>query len=192
MTVPASPPAAEVAVSFVPHRLRAADQWRFVLRRVYPRAVDPLRSALVRWAFMTGYLALVGAFVGFVLSPALPPALMAGCGAVGAQVLPWRIRRIKRLLLRGMGPAEVYTVTVGPAGATVENATRVLLLRWVGATGVLVTAHEVVIRYRTLDVVSVPARTFDDDAHLGRFVTLARSRIADAAGGAGQGGSTPP
>ena len=171
----------EVAVSFAPRQLRPADRWRFVLRRIDPRSRDPIRAAVWRCLLLTADLAGSGALASILSEGRVPLLPMVALGVAASVVQPYRLWRIERLLLgRFVGP-EAYAVTLGPAGATVATETRVLLLRWAGATGVLATAAEVVLQFRAGDVATAPASAFDDEAHLARFVAVARSHVAATA-----------
>ena len=173
-------PDSTVSVAFIPRQLRGSDQWRFVLRRINPGARAPLRFAVSGPRFLTPYLGFVGEFLAlmhWVNAPA--SVLVVSFMAVGLLV-PLRLWRTKRALMATMGPSATYEVGVGPTGATVQTSVRSLRVRWTVGTTLIVTLHEVTIRFPTLDVINVPVRAFRDDVHLGQFVTVVRSGLATA------------
>ena len=173
------PPEVSVAVALL--RLSAVEQWRYVLRRVYPRSRDPIRTGVVRTLLLTGYLAFVGAFVALLGQMIPAPWTLAVAGAVCSLLWPRRLWSVKRASIALWRRSDTFEVDLGPAGIAIRSAFQVLTVRWGGIDDLISTPREVVIRLRSGAVLSIPARAFRDDAHLGRFVTTVRSRMTAAA-----------
>ena len=168
------------SVEFAPRQLPRLDRWRFVLRRLYPRAGDPVRYAAVHSLLGVAYFGFVGVFLAVIGATTWHPAWMAVVGVVAGLILPLQIWRRVRATLRTVGEREVWAVDLDATGITVRTPDRTALVLWRAAKGVLVTPREVVIQFRIPDVVSVPSLVFRDPSHRDRFVALARERIAAA------------
>ncbi len=161
------------SVEFAPRQLSPRDQWRFVLRRLYRRSRDPIRSAVVRSLLLIAYFGLVGVFLTMIGATTWPPAAMAVIGLI----LPLQIWRRVRATIRTVGEWEVWAIDLDETGVTVRTADRTALVLWRAVTGVLVTPREVVIQFRIPDVVSIPSPVFRDPAHRDRFIAFARAQI---------------
>lgn len=165
------------SVDFAPRQLSPVDQGRFILRRLYPRARDPVRYAVVRSLLGVGYFGIVGAFLAVIGATPLHPALMTVIGMGVALIPPLQQWRTVRASLRTVGEWEVWAVDLDAIGVTVRTADRTALVLWRAAKGVLVTPREVVIQFRIRDVVSVPTPVFRDTSHRDRFIAFARAQI---------------
>jgi hypothetical protein len=167
-----------VSVTFKPEALTTFEEWRMVLVRFAPGSDRPALKTLFGAVYIPFAFGFLGFLIGAAGSPGLQPDTMALAGFAMGLLYPFRLWRIKTMLvksLRGVGPV---TVELDRDHVSILSKNRVTRIDWAGVLELRASPKEIALKYSHGDLSWIPTRVFADHEHEARFLRLAEHGLA--------------